>query len=128
MNPLMKRFVLRSSMLTAILLIAGYLVYRWVIPEFYSHCILYILIFFFLITNILHYLLLKIKDKSIRKFPTYFMGINFVKMLVYLAFAVIVIIFHKPHARIFLINFLIIYITFSVLEVSEIARIMKRKN
>ena len=128
MNPLMKRFVVRSSVLTALLFITGYSVYRWVIPELYSHCILYILIFFFLVTNILHYLLLGIKDRNIRKFPTYFMGINFVKMLVYLAFAGVVIILHKPHARIFLINFLIIYITFSALEVSEISRIMKRKN
>ena len=128
MNPLMKRFFIRTILVSVLLLIAGYVIYTRVIPKLYSPCVLYLLIFFFLITNTLHYLLLKIKDKNILKFSTYYLGISFLKMVIYLAFAGIVIFFHREHARIFLLNFLVIYITFSAMEVYEISRIMRRKN
>jgi len=128
MNPLMKRFLIRTFLVSVLLLIAGYFIYTRALPGLYSPCVLYLLIFLFLITNILHYLLLRIRDKNILKFSTYYLGISFLKMVAYLVFAGIIIFFHQEHAKIFLLNFLVIYITFSVMEVYEISRIMRRKD
>ncbi len=128
MNPLMKRFLARTSTLFIILSVTGYLIYSQVIPQHFQVALPITLIFFFLATNLVHAYLLKIAEKDIPKFNAQFMGISFIKMFVYLIVGVAFAFFNRETAKIFLANFLFMYICFSVLEVYEITRVVKRKN
>ncbi len=123
----MKRFLKRTTFLTAILFLAGYIIYTQFIPKLYNSILPFILIFFYFLTNLVHFYLLRIAGKNMRKFTAHFMATNFIKMFIYLIFAIVFVWFHREHAKVFLANFLIIYIAFSVMEVYEITRVVRQK-
>ena len=123
----MKRFLTRTSLLGVVFLIIGYLVYYQLFTGLHFPFFPVILFFFFFITNLVHYYLLGIADKNMARFTARFMGMNFVKMFIYLVFAIVFVLFRRNQATIFLVNFLIIYIAFSILEVYEITRVVKQK-
>jgi hypothetical protein len=75
-----------------------------------------------------HAYLLKIAHRDMPKFTARFMGTSFVKMFVYLIFGVIFALLNREMAKVFLANFLFMYICFSVLEVYEITHVVKRKD
>ncbi|MGQ8337298.1 hypothetical protein ACUNWD_12175 [Sunxiuqinia sp. A32] len=127
MNPLMKRFLLRTSVLTSTFFLSGYVLYTQIIPEYYVSSLPFALLFFYLVTNLVHFYLLKIADKDMPKFAPRFMGTSFLKMLVYLIFGIVIALFNREEAKVFLANFLFMYICFSVLEVYEITRVVKSK-
>ena len=128
MNPLIKRFLIRTTMLFLFLGFAGYLIYSQIIPQHYQVALPITLIFFFLLTNLIHAYLLKVAEKDMSKFTTRFMGMSFIKMFVYVIFGVAFALLNRETAKIFLANFLFMYICFSVLEVYEITRVVRRKN
>ena len=128
MNPLMKRFLVRTTTLFFILLIVGYVVYSQFIPQHFEVTLPISLLFFFVVTNLVHAYLLRIAVKDMPKFTARFMGMNFIKMLVYLIIGVVLALLNRETAKIFLANFLFMYICFSILEVFEITRVVKGKN
>jgi hypothetical protein len=83
------------------------------------------LIFFFLATNLVHAYLLRIAGKDMPKFTTRYMALSFLKMLFYLVVAVVFIYISKDQVKPFLINYLSVYVGFTILEVAEISRVVK---
>lgn len=128
MNAFIKRFLFRSTILTIGFLLIGWIIYTRVIPYDYGKIFPFILLFFFLTTNIVHVYMLKIADKAMSKFTVRFMAMSFLKMLAYLIIGIIYVLTCTDQAKFFLINYLIIYFGFTVLEVLEISRIVKLKN
>lgn len=128
MNDLMKRFLIRSVILTVGIFILGWILYTQVIPQHYQQVFPFILLFFFLTTNLVHAYLLKIAGKDIPKFTTRFMAMSSLKMLFYLLVAIVYVLSSKEQAKLFLINYLAAYIGFTILEVAEISRVVKLKN
>lgn len=127
MNPLMKRFFLRTTILTVLLLLAGYITYTQIIPQHFLFILPIILIFFYLATNLVHFYLLKIADKEIRKFAPRFMAASFIKMMLYMVLGLVIAVLHREEAKVFLANFLILYLCFSIVEVYEISKVVKSK-
>ena len=106
----------------------GYVLYTEVIPEHYQIALPVALFFFYIVTNIVHVYLLGIADKNMSKFTARFMGSSFLKMFAYLIFGIVFALLNREMAKVFLANFLVMYLCFSVLEVYEITRVVKRKN
>ena len=127
MKPLMGRFLFRTSLLSFAFILIGFFVYSHLLPDLYIPFLPVALIFLYLVTNLVHYYLLRIAGKNIAKFTARFMGMSFIKMFIYLLFAISFALFHQDQAKVFLINFLVIYFAFSILEVYEITRVVKRK-
>jgi len=123
----MKHFLIQSTILSIVLFIIGYIIYIWVLPQNYHPVLLSIIPVFYLITNILHYILLKTTKEHIEKFTRNYMGFNFIKIIVYVIFAFIIVIILPSHIKTFLVNFIIAYLSYSILEVKEIYQIVKRK-
>jgi hypothetical protein len=69
--------------------------------------------------------MLKIAEKAMPKFTARFMAMSSIKMLLYLIIAIIYAVIRTDQAKFFLINYLIIYIGYTTLEVTEISRIVK---
>jgi hypothetical protein len=121
----MKRFLVRSTLLTLLFFFIGLILYTQVIPQYYQHIYPVALIFFFLATNLVHAYLLRIAGKDMAKFTTRYMALSFLKMLFYLIIAIVFIYINKDQTKSFLINYLSVYVGFTVLEVAEISRVVK---
>jgi len=123
----MKRFLIQSTILSLALLIIGCIIYIRVLPQYYHPVLMSIIPLFYLVTNILHYTLLKTTKKNIDKFIRNYLGFNFLKLIVYVIFAFIIVVVLPSHIKTFLINYIIVYLVYSILEVKEIYQIVKRK-
>jgi len=123
----MKRFLIQSTILSVSFLIIGCIIYIWVLPQYYHPVLLSIIPLFYLVTNILHYTLIITTKNHLDKFTRNYMGFNFLKIIVYVIFAFIIVVILPSQIKTFLINFIIAYIAYSILEVKEIYQIVKRK-
>lgn len=128
MNALMKRFLIRSALLAIAFFVIGWIVYSQILPQYKMDIFPFILIFFFLATNLVHAYLLRIAGKDIAKFSTRYMATSMLKMFFYLLVAIAYIMISQEQLKLFLINFLIMYAGFTILEVAEISRVVKIKN
>lgn len=87
------------------------------------------LIGFFLIINaVMHYLLIASSKAKPAKFVRVFMVVTFAKILVYLIFLVIYIVFLKIGLKAFLLCFVVTYLSFTIFEVLELSKILKNTN
>ena len=123
----MKRFLIQSTILSVSFLIIGCIIYIRVLPQYYHPVLLSIIPLFYLVTNILHYTLLITTKDHLDKFTRNYMGFNFLKIIVYVIFAFIIIVVLPSQIKTFLINYIIAYMAYSILEVKEIYQIVKRK-
>lgn len=123
----MKRFLIKSTILSAVFLIIGSIVYILLLPQYYHPVLWSIIPFFYLVTNILHYTLLITIKNHINKFPSNYMGFNFLKIIVYVIFAIIIVFAVPSQIKTFMVNYIIAYVAYSFLEVKEIYKIVKRK-
>lgn len=122
----MKSFAIKSLLLAIVVLAFGALLYLTALRAFYIPVLPVLLVFFLIVTNLVHLYLLRIAGKSGKKFMARFMAASFIKMFFYLAVAVIWVIFNRESAGIFLMNFLFLYVVFTVFEVTELRKVVKQ--
>lgn len=123
----MKPFFIRTSLLAAFFLIAGALIYALVIPHLFTPSLIILLFFIFATANIVYAWLFSTLKKN-RTFSATFMAVNFIKMFAYLIVVIGWAWIERENAKVILVNFLIMYFAFAVLEVVELVRLVKKKN
>lgn len=123
----MKAFLIKSTILTIFLIGVGAILYSTALKEYYLPVLPAFLAFFFVATNLVHAYLLKIAVKSGTKFTSQYMAISFLKMFFYLAVAIFFVAFNREVAKPFLLNFLLLYMAYTVLEVFEFSKIVRQK-
>ena len=121
MNPSLKSFVFKSTLLTAVFLVLGGVLYATVWKPFYLKILPGLLAFFYLFTNLIHAYLLRISGKSMSGFSFRYMAVSLFKFLLYLVVAIVFIWSDTANSKIFLANFLVLYIAYTTLEVREIS-------
>jgi hypothetical protein len=124
----MKNFLIKSTLLTIIVFTVGVVVYSTVFNKFYLPILPVILVFFYVLTNLVHAYLLKLAVKSSSRFTSQYMATSFLKMFFYLAVAIVYVVINKDNAKTFLINYLLLYTVFTSLEVFEFSKIVRQKN
>jgi len=124
----MKSFVIKSSVLTFIVIILGAVVYSTVLKPFYLAILPLAVVLFYIGTNLVHAYLLKISVSSGTRFTSHYMAASFTKMFFYLAVAIVYAFINKEEARIFLVNFLLLYIVYTIFEVVEFSKVVRQKN
>jgi apolipoprotein N-acyltransferase len=124
----MKRFIIQSTLLAIFFLIAGYLLYTWVIPQWYTPLLIFMLLFIYATTNIVYAWLFRTLKKNNRKFTGSFMAVNFIKMFIYLLVVIGMAWMQREHAKVIMGNFLVMYISFSIMEVIAMVRLVKRNS
>lgn len=122
----MKSFLVKSTVLTVIVLILGAILYSTVFNQFYRLILPAILAFFYILTNLVHAYLLNIAGKSGSRFSAQYMVISFIKMFFYLAVVIVFVIINKEDAKIFLVNFLLLYVVYTIFEVYEISNFVRQ--
>jgi hypothetical protein len=82
----------------------------------------FIILLFFGITALMHYVILRITRLNPRRFVSYFMLATFVKLIVYFT-AVLVYVFNfRENLLSFIVTFFVLYIFFTVFEVTLILK------
>lgn len=123
----MKQFILKSTILTIIVFTLGAIVYSTILKQFYLSILPFAVLFFLIVTNLVHAYLLQIADKSSQRFSGKYMAASFLKMFFYLAVAIVYVVFNKENAKLFIANFLLLYIVYTGFEVYEFAKVVRLK-
>ena len=124
----MKRFFIQSTVLTIIVLIAGTIIYSTTLQPHYRSVLPFTVLFFYLVTNLVHAYLLKIAVKSGSRFTSQYMAVSFLKMFFYLAVAIVYAFLNREYAKIFLGNFLLLYVIYTTFEVLQFSKFVRQKN
>ncbi len=123
----MKNVILKLTAASiGIALIAG-LLFFFFFREYYIPVLPFILVFFYVVTLLVHAYQLKLAKTDIGKFARINMLITFFKLVIYSIFAVVYIAIDSGNAIPFVICLFVIYSVFSFLEVSELSRISRKK-
>ena len=122
----MKQFFYKSTILTIIVFIIGAIVYTTIFKQFYLSVLPFTVLFFHVVTNLVHAYLIKIAGKLSARFTAQYMATNFIKMFLYLAGAIVYVIFNKDNAKPFFVNFLLLYFVYTGFEVYEYLKIVKQ--
>jgi hypothetical protein len=77
----------------------------------------FILILFFSITAVIHYILLRITRLNPRRFVSYFMLATFIKLIVYFSAVLVYVFNYREEVLSFIITFFVLYIFYTVFEV-----------
>lgn len=124
----MKQFLIKSTILTVIVLLIGAGLYLTVLKSFYLPVLPFVVLFFYLATNLVHAYLLGVADKSGSRFTSKYMAVSFIKMFVYLAIAIVYVAMNKENAKPFVAGFLLLYIVYTSFEVVEFLKVVRQKN
>ena len=123
----MKKFITKLFGISAALVLIGWLVFSLFLPEYYLTILPFTLLFFILVTILVHAWQLKMAKKGAAKFTRSNMILTFLKLVVYSVFAISYIAVDRENALVFVICLMIIYLTYTILEVSELSHISRKQ-
>jgi hypothetical protein len=123
----MKSFVAKIAGVSVALAVAGWLVFSLFLPGYYLPVLPWMLLFFLVITLLVHAWQLKLIKKDMGRFARSNMLVTFFKLMIYSVFAVVYIASDKENALVFVVCLALVYFIFSFVEVSEITRIVRKK-
>lgn len=122
MNQQFTNFFWKLTLFSAGAGLAG-LALKHFLPEGYMPgSFFFILLFFWAVTLLVHFSLLRITRLSPRKFVSYFMLTTLVKLMIYFIAILVYVFMVKQDLLPFLLSFFILYILFTCFEVISILR------
>lgn len=121
----MKQFIVKLLGLSLIIALAGWLVFSLLIPEYYLPVLPFLLLFFIVVTILIHNYQLKLAQKSISKFTRSNMLVTFFKLILYSVVTVVYLAFDSGNAIPFVICLMLLYLVYTFFEVVEITKISK---
>ena len=125
---MLKKYIIRLLLFSVILSAAAYILFEFVLGQYYLPVFPFLILFFTLVSISIHYLLLKASNFRIAKFSTFFMGSTSVKLFLYIIFLVIYVLVDKSNAVPFLLTFLALYFLFTIFETFSLLIDLKEKN
>ena len=111
-------FLKKLLIYTVILGVIGYLIVSILPDEYITPTLPYLFVFFFSVTLIVHYILLKVSLKRVANFVNYFMLLTFGKLIFFLSVILIYALLYRDDAPQFIISFFILYVFFTAFEVA----------
>jgi hypothetical protein len=128
MNSDLKRFVFKIFIAAIVLFFLGWVVFNFITPEHYLPILPYILVFFVLVTVLLHAYQLRLAKNNFQKFVRYGMLISMFRLLVYTGVTIVYLATNSGNIAVFVVSIVIIYLVFSFIEVTDLSRITRNKN
>lgn len=125
MSPL-KKFIVQGFFITLLLAVIGYFLFTVVFNPYYQVILPFVLLFIFLFTTVIHAMLLKTARKKPKKLVNRFLMLTGLKMMIYLLIMIIYLVISKQDSAPFLLTFLIVYLVFTIFEISSILSYLKR--
>jgi len=124
----MKSFIIKLTVLTLVVALAGWLLFALVFPEYYLHILPFLLLFFYLVSLGIHAFLFSQAKKDVGKFTRSSMLVTIFKLFLYTTVAVVYVALNKEDAFPFVICMLLLYVVYTFFEVREIAIAARSKS
>ena len=124
----LKQFIYRLAAFSFILLSVAYLLKYVLLPGTLPDILPYLIILFFVVTILVHLVVLWTTELKPARFVSYYMLATFVKLLVYIIAVLVYVFARKEQVLSFIISFFILYIFYTVFEVVSILGQTKEKN
>lgn len=119
----MKKFIINIVLISVVLALTGWLIFSQFIPQYYLPVFPFIIVFFAVTSVAIHAYQLQLAKKDMAKFTRSNMIVTFLKLFLYSAVAIIYIAVDSQNARVFVINFVLLYIVYTVFEVLSLLKI-----
>jgi hypothetical protein len=119
----MKQFITGIAVISLLLTLVGWLIFSQFIPGYYLPVLPFLLVFFIVISISVHAFQLKQANNNMAKFARNNMLVTFLKLILYSAVAVIYFVFDSKNAKNFFICFMLLYLIFTVFEVTSLIRV-----
>jgi len=125
MNKFYIKFFQNTTIASVVLSLVLFLVIRFlpVLNVSYRH--LFVVLFFYSSCLLFHFIIMKLAQKKVRMFTTYFMASTLIKIVLYSAVILLYIFNFKTDVKIFVVIFFITYIVFTVLEVISLQKFVR---
>jgi hypothetical protein len=123
----MKSFLVKLVGLTATIALISGLIFSLFLPQYYLTVLPFLLLFFFVVTLLIHIYQLNLAKKSISKFTRSSMLITFFKLVIYSTVAVAYIAFDTKNAIPFVVCLMLLYFIYTFFEVAEITKLSSSK-
>ena len=121
-----KRFITVLLILTLGILLVGYGLFIFLIPQYYFPYFPVIPVFLLVVTAGVHIFLIRASENDPRKFTSKYLGAMGLKMFIYLVFLVVFLFIDTARAVPFLVSFLVTYAAFTIYEVLSILNFLKK--
>jgi hypothetical protein len=125
MQQLFKQFLKKTLIFSAFVAFAGVVVSLLVPAIYITPSLPFLILFFMGITIYVYYSLLQTVEKKFAKFINRFMAMTGLKLLLFLASIVVYLLIFPGDAVPFLISFFILYIVYTIYEITSILAITK---
>ena len=121
-----KRFITVLLFITLSILLIGYGLFLFLIPQYYFTYFPVIPAFLLVVTIVVHNFLIRASENDPRKFTSKYLGAMGLKMFIYLTFLVVILFLDTARAVPFLVSFLVTYAAFTIYEVLSILNFLKK--
>ena len=124
----MKQFIINIIIISTALVLIGWLIFSKFIPQYYLPVFPFLLLFFVVSSLMIHAYQIHLAKKDLSKFTRSNMLITFFKLFLYSAFAIVYIAVDTSNAKVFVICFVLLYLIFTVFEVTSLVSITSNNN
>lgn len=121
-----KRFTVRIFIASIVLVVFGWVIFRFFVPEQYIPVLPWMLAFFALVTIVSHGFQLRMAKKDMAKFARYSMLVSLFRLVLYSLFAIIFLAGNGENTAVFVVGLVVTYLVFTFLEVIDLARITRK--
>ena len=128
MKSEIQKFLIKTSLIAVVLVIAGYIAFTFIVPEYYLPVYWLALVFFYVFTLAVHAWQVNTAIKSMAKFTRTNMVATFLKLMVYAAFTIIYLAINTEKAIPFVVVVMILYIIFTATEVTSLTKFARKMN
>lgn len=112
----LKKYLLSQLWIVISLVLFTMLALRWLPETWQTRGWMWSLMLFYLTGGIFYALYLRVMNKKQHAFANFFLLSTGIKLLTYIAFIVVYLLFNRSEAKSFLLFFLIYYVVFAVFE------------
>lgn len=112
----LKQYLLNQLFITLALAFATFMALSWLPADWQTNGWIWALLLFYISGGVFFGIYLNVMHKKQHAFANFFLISTGIKLLLYLTFIVVYLLFNKEEARIFLLLFLIYYVVFAVFE------------
>jgi len=117
------RFVKSQVIITVIIVIVAGIFYTLAPANYYTPAFPFLLAFFLIVSVIIYHFMLKAIEKRPMRFVNIFMLTTMFKLLAFMVVMITYALLNREDSRAFIITFFILYVVYSIVEVSSLLKL-----
>ncbi len=122
------KFLLKISVFTLIIIVISVALFSTILKTYYFKAFVIQVMLITVVTTVGHLLVAKAVKKNIRKFTTAYMASVTLKLVVYLIYLLLSLLIDHTGVVQFVLTFLVLYLFYTIFEVVEVLRFLKKQS